>query len=75
MIYEGHYTSVVDENARIDSLPQWFPGVKLNYVEMVGTPMAWFYTAVANERSFCSPAVTWAPTIAPSSARRTPRWR
>lgn len=35
MIYEGEYTHVVDEHARMDSLPEWFPGVKLNYVDMV----------------------------------------
>lgn len=33
MLYEGEYTSVVDENARMDSIPDWFPGVRLNYAE------------------------------------------
>ncbi|KAF8243555.1 acetoacetyl-CoA synthase [Wilcoxina mikolae CBS 423.85] len=35
IIYEGEYTSVVDENARMDSIPDWFPGVRLNYAENI----------------------------------------
>ncbi|KAI5812685.1 acetoacetyl-CoA synthase [Pyronema omphalodes] len=33
IIKEGQYTSVVDESARMDSIPDWFPGVKINYAE------------------------------------------
>ncbi|KAK3378250.1 hypothetical protein B0H63DRAFT_397981 [Podospora didyma] len=32
-IHEGNYTSVVDESATIDTVPQWFPGVALNFAE------------------------------------------
>ncbi|MCJ1353160.1 MAG: hypothetical protein MMC33_003145 [Icmadophila ericetorum] len=35
IIYEGSYTTVVDETARIDSLPKWFTGVRLNYAENI----------------------------------------
>ncbi|KAI5854439.1 acetoacetyl-coenzyme A synthetase [Tricharina praecox] len=35
MIHEGAWTSVVDETARIDSIPDWFPGVKLNFTELL----------------------------------------
>jgi acetoacetyl-CoA synthetase len=33
IIYEGSYTTVVDESARIDSVPSWFEGVRLNFAE------------------------------------------
>lgn len=33
IIYEGSYTTVVDESARIDSIPSWFEGVRLNFAE------------------------------------------
>ncbi|KAL4872235.1 hypothetical protein BDV12DRAFT_162532 [Aspergillus spectabilis] len=33
IIYEGSYTTVVDESARIDSIPTWFEGVRLNFAE------------------------------------------
>ncbi|KKK22005.1 hypothetical protein AOCH_003863 [Aspergillus ochraceoroseus] len=33
VIYEGSYTAVVDESARIDSIPTWFDGVRLNFAE------------------------------------------
>lgn len=33
IIWEGGYTSVVDESARIDSNPTWFDGVRLNFAE------------------------------------------
>lgn len=32
-IHSGNATHVVDENAPIDSLPKWFPGVKINFAE------------------------------------------
>lgn len=33
LIYEGRYTTVVDENARMDSIPPWFEGLRLNFAE------------------------------------------
>lgn len=33
IIHEGHYLGVTDASARIDSIPDWFPGVRLNYAE------------------------------------------
>ncbi|KAL4913828.1 hypothetical protein BDW62DRAFT_191748 [Aspergillus aurantiobrunneus] len=33
IIHEGSYTTVVDESARIDSIPSWFDGVRLNFAE------------------------------------------
>jgi acetoacetyl-CoA synthetase len=33
LIYSGSYTKVVDENARIDSIPNWFQGVYINFAE------------------------------------------
>jgi acetoacetyl-CoA synthetase len=33
LIYSGTYTTVVDESARIDSIPRWFDGVKMNFAE------------------------------------------
>ncbi|KAF7714558.1 Acetoacetyl-CoA synthetase [Penicillium ucsense] len=33
IIHEGTYTQVVDESARMDSIPAWFTGVKLNFAE------------------------------------------
>ncbi|BAE55707.1 unnamed protein product [Aspergillus oryzae RIB40] len=33
IIYEGSYTTVVDELARIDSIPTWFEGIRLNFAE------------------------------------------
>lgn len=33
MIYSGSYTEVVDEKARIDSIPHWFQGVYINFAE------------------------------------------
>ncbi|KAL4802939.1 hypothetical protein BDV18DRAFT_145881 [Aspergillus unguis] len=33
IIYEGSYTSAVDESARIDSIPSWFEGIRLNFAE------------------------------------------
>lgn len=35
IIHEGSYNQVVDETARIDSIPDWFAGVRLNYAENV----------------------------------------
>ncbi|KAJ5174261.1 Acetoacetyl-CoA synthetase [Penicillium canariense] len=33
IIHEGAYARVVDESARMDSVPSWFAGVKLNFAE------------------------------------------
>ncbi|KAJ5374514.1 AMP-dependent synthetase/ligase [Penicillium concentricum] len=33
LIHEGSYTKVVDEAARMDSVPEWFTGVRLNFAE------------------------------------------
>ncbi|KAI9738155.1 MAG: hypothetical protein M1818_005584 [Claussenomyces sp. TS43310] len=33
LIYSGTYGRVVDESARIDSVPQWFEGVRINIAE------------------------------------------
>ena len=33
VIYEGKYSRVVDLDARIDSVPEWFHGVRMNYAE------------------------------------------
>ncbi|KAB8266289.1 hypothetical protein BDV32DRAFT_156274 [Aspergillus pseudonomiae] len=33
IIHEGTYTTVVDESARIDSVPTWFEGIRLNFAE------------------------------------------
>ncbi|KAJ5226291.1 hypothetical protein N7468_007516 [Penicillium chermesinum] len=39
IIHEGNYQSLTDPHARIDSIPDWFPGVCLNYAENI------FFTA------------------------------
>lgn len=33
ILHSETFSSVVDENASIDSLPKWFTGAKLNYAE------------------------------------------
>lgn len=33
LIYTGTYSTVVDESARIDSIPRWFDGVHINFAE------------------------------------------
>ncbi|KAE8357080.1 hypothetical protein BDV27DRAFT_164874 [Aspergillus caelatus] len=33
LIHEGSFEIVVDETARIDSVPRWFEGVRLNFAE------------------------------------------
>jgi acetoacetyl-CoA synthetase len=33
LLYSGSYTKVVDESARIDSIPRWFEGVQMNFAE------------------------------------------
>jgi len=33
LIYSGTYKTVVDESARIDSIPRWFDGVRMNFAE------------------------------------------
>jgi len=33
LIYSGSYDTVVDETARIDSIPRWFEGVRMNFAE------------------------------------------
>lgn len=35
IIHEGRYERVFDEHARMDSIPEWFPGVQLNFAENV----------------------------------------
>ncbi|KAK5134746.1 hypothetical protein LTR08_006121 [Meristemomyces frigidus] len=35
LIHSGSYQRVVDENARMDSVPAWFEGVKINFAENV----------------------------------------
>jgi acetoacetyl-CoA synthetase len=35
IIHSGSYTKVVDETARIDSIPKWFEGVQVNFAENV----------------------------------------
>lgn len=35
IIYTGSPTSVVDESADIDTVPRWFPGVKINWAENI----------------------------------------
>ena len=32
-MYNGTYTKVVDESARIDSIPKWFEGLQMNFAE------------------------------------------
>ncbi|GKZ92651.1 putative NRPS-like protein biosynthetic cluster [Aspergillus niger] len=33
LIHEGSYTAVFDQSARMDSIPQWFTGIRLNFAE------------------------------------------
>ncbi|KAJ5814585.1 AMP-dependent synthetase/ligase [Penicillium riverlandense] len=33
LIHEGSYSQVVDESARMDSVPEWFAGIRLNFAE------------------------------------------
>ncbi|KAJ5087315.1 Acetoacetyl-CoA synthetase [Penicillium angulare] len=33
IIHEGTYTRIYDETARMDSVPEWFSGIKLNFAE------------------------------------------
>lgn len=33
LIHEGSYTQVVDESTRMDGVPEWFSGIKLNFAE------------------------------------------
>lgn len=35
LVHSGTYTQVVDESARIDSIPRWFDGVHLNFAENI----------------------------------------
>lgn len=35
LIHEGNHTSVVDESAPIQTNPDWFPGVRINFAENV----------------------------------------
>lgn len=35
IIYSGSYTTIVDESARIDSIPKWFEGVRMNFAENI----------------------------------------
>ncbi|XHG04459.1 hypothetical protein AWENTII_007727 [Aspergillus wentii] len=33
LLHEGSYTTVVNQSARMDSIPHWFTGVRLNFAE------------------------------------------
>ena len=33
LIFDGNYQQVVDERARMDSIPRWFEGVRINFAE------------------------------------------
>ncbi|KAH8649709.1 acetoacetate-CoA ligase [Tricladium varicosporioides] len=33
LLYSGNYTRIVDESARIDTVPRWFEGVHMNFAE------------------------------------------
>ncbi|KAJ5918023.1 AMP-dependent synthetase/ligase [Penicillium verhagenii] len=33
IIHEGSYSQIVDESARMDSVPEWFSGIKVNFAE------------------------------------------
>lgn len=35
LLYSGTYTRVVDESARIDSIPKWFEGLHTNFAENI----------------------------------------
>ncbi|KAJ5662562.1 AMP-dependent synthetase/ligase [Penicillium maclennaniae] len=35
LIHEGSYTQVVDESVRMDGVPEWFSGIKLNFAENI----------------------------------------
>lgn len=35
LIHEGEYTAVVDETKRIDTVPHWFQGIRLNFAENI----------------------------------------
>ncbi|KAF5613643.1 acetoacetate ligase [Fusarium tjaetaba] len=35
LIHEGTYTQVVDETERMDKIPRWFQGIKLNFAENI----------------------------------------
>lgn len=35
IIHEGTYTTVVDESARMDSIPHWFQGMRMNFAENI----------------------------------------
>jgi acetoacetyl-CoA synthetase len=35
IIHEGEYSQVVDPNARMDSIPRWFEGVRMNFAENI----------------------------------------
>ncbi|KAF9771387.1 hypothetical protein IL306_010979 [Fusarium sp. DS 682] len=39
LIHEGTYTRVVDESARMDSIPAWFEGIRLNFAENLLLPL------------------------------------
>ncbi|KAJ4196904.1 hypothetical protein NW759_016391 [Fusarium solani] len=39
LLHEGVYTRVVDEPARMDSIPVWFDGVRLNFAENLLLPL------------------------------------
>ncbi|WPG98331.1 acetoacetate-CoA ligase [Acrodontium crateriforme] len=35
LVHSGSYTRVVDESARMDSIPAWFEGIKVNFAENI----------------------------------------
>lgn len=35
LIHEGTYTTAVDESARMDSIPRWFEGIRMNFAENI----------------------------------------
>lgn len=39
LLHEGNYTRVVDESARMDNIPVWFDGIKLNFAENLLLPL------------------------------------
>lgn len=39
LLHEGVYTRVVDESTRMDSIPVWFDGIKLNFAENLLLPL------------------------------------
>ncbi|KAM3417340.1 hypothetical protein BST61_g5591 [Cercospora zeina] len=58
LIHEGQCERVVDENARMDSIPPWFEGVRLNFAENLlfspaKDPSRWSTDRKEDERIAC----------------------